>query len=162
LRDALAAARKAKATIVVAKLDRLSRDVAFISNLMAHKVPFIVAELGADCDPFMLHIYAALAEKERALISERTRAALARAKAAGTRLGNPTNLPEARAKGREVLQATANTFAANVLPLIRQIQASGVSTLSAIADAWNARGIRTARGGAWHAMTVRNVLRRNV
>src|SRR3978361_799463 len=72
LREALAAARKAKAAVVVAKLDRLSRDVAFVPGLMAHRVPFIVAELGADADPFMIHIYAALAEKERAMIGERT------------------------------------------------------------------------------------------
>ena len=65
------------------KLDRLSRDVHFISGLMAQRVPFIVAELGADADPFMLHLYAALAEKERALISTRTKAALAAKKAAG-------------------------------------------------------------------------------
>ena len=78
LTAALAQARKAKCPVMVAKLDRLSRDVHFISGLMAHKVPFIVAELGADCDPFMLHIYAALAKKERNLIGERTRAALAR------------------------------------------------------------------------------------
>jgi len=83
LRDALALARKHKAAVCVAKLDRLSRDVHFISGLMAQKVPFIVTELGADVDPFMLHIYAALAEKERALISERTRAALAAKKAQG-------------------------------------------------------------------------------
>jgi DNA invertase Pin-like site-specific DNA recombinase len=83
LREALAQARKAKAAVVVAKLDRLSRDVAFISGMMSHGVPFIVAELGADADPFMLHIYAALAEKERSMIAERTRAALARKKAAG-------------------------------------------------------------------------------
>ena len=77
LSAALAQARKAKCPILVAKLDRLSRDVHFISGLMAHKVPFIVAELGADVDPFLLHIYSALAEKERALISARTKAALA-------------------------------------------------------------------------------------
>jgi DNA invertase Pin-like site-specific DNA recombinase len=65
------------ARVIVAKLDRLSRDVAFVSGLMAQRVPFIVAELGRDADPFMLHLYAALAEKERRLISERTRAALA-------------------------------------------------------------------------------------
>ena len=77
LAAALAKARKAKLAVVVAKLCRLSRDVAFISGLMAQRVPFIVAELGADADPFMIHIYAALAEKERALIADRTRAALA-------------------------------------------------------------------------------------
>ena len=77
LSAALAQARKAKCPILVAKLDRLSRDVHFILGLMAHRVPFIVAELGADADPFMLHLYAALAEKERSLISARTKAALA-------------------------------------------------------------------------------------
>src|SRR6516165_2012696 len=88
LAAALADARRRKCPIVVAKLDRLSRDVAFISGLMARKVPFIVAELGRDTDPFMLHIYAALAEKERRLISERTKVALAAAKARGVQLGN--------------------------------------------------------------------------
>jgi DNA invertase Pin-like site-specific DNA recombinase len=75
--EALAAARKEPCPVIVAKLDRLSRDVAFIAGLMANRVPFIVAELGADADPFMLHLYAALAEKERRMISERTRSALA-------------------------------------------------------------------------------------
>ena len=77
LSAALATARQAKCPVLVAKLDRLSRDVAFIAALMAQRVPFIVAELGADADPFMFHLYAALAEKERRLISDRTRAALA-------------------------------------------------------------------------------------
>src|SRR5256884_9976551 len=92
LAAALAAAKVAKCSVVVAKLDRLSRDVAFVAGLMAQRVPFIVAELGRDADPFMLHLYAALAEKERRLISERTRGALAAKKAAGARLGNPHNL----------------------------------------------------------------------
>jgi DNA invertase Pin-like site-specific DNA recombinase len=73
LASALNMARKRKCSVAVAKLDRLSRDVHFISGLMVHRIPFIVAELGADVDPFMLHIYAALAQKERALISERLR-----------------------------------------------------------------------------------------
>src|SRR5947207_13714801 len=83
LAAALAQARKAKCPVLVAKLDRLSRDVHFISGLRAHKLPFVVAELGSDADPFMLHLYAALAEKERALISARTKAALAANKAPG-------------------------------------------------------------------------------
>src|ERR1700722_5870131 len=83
LRVALDKARKLKCPIVVAKLDRLSRDVAFIAGLMAQRVPFVVAELGPDIDPFILHIYAALAQKERAMISARTKEALARAKARG-------------------------------------------------------------------------------
>ena len=98
--------------MIVAKLDRLSRDVAFISGLMAQRVPFIVAELGADADPFMLHLYAALAEKERRLISERTRAALAQRKAKGARLGNPSNPAEAASRGRAVSIAEADRFAA--------------------------------------------------
>ena len=72
LEAALAAARKLRCHVAVAKLDRPSRDVHFISGLMAHKVPFLVAELGPDVDPFVLHLFAALAEKERALISTRT------------------------------------------------------------------------------------------
>jgi DNA invertase Pin-like site-specific DNA recombinase len=160
LREALAQARKAKAAVVVAKLDRLSRDVAFISGLMAQRVPFIVSELGADADPFMLHIYAALAEKERALIAERTRLALASKKAQGATLGNRTNLPEAQAKGAAANREAADGFAANVLPVVRQLQAAGVTTTRALAEALNARGIRTARGGQWHHSTVRNLLAR--
>ena len=160
LREALAKARKARCPVVVAKLDRLSRDVAFISGLMAQKVPFIVAELGTDCDPFMLHIYAALAQKERALISERTRLALAAKKSQGAVLGNRTNLADAQAKGADAVRAQADAFAANVLPIVEQIRQSGATTLRAIAAALNARGIHTARGGQWHDSTVRNLLAR--
>src|SRR3954451_8754019 len=81
LSAALADARKRRCPVLVAKLDRLSRDVHFISGLMPHRVQFIVAELGADADPFLLHIYASLAEKERAMIATRTRDALKQAKA---------------------------------------------------------------------------------
>src|SRR5215204_4706663 len=101
LAAALGEAGKAKCPVVVPKLDRLSRDVHFISGLMNHRVPFIVAELGADADPFMLHLYAALAEKERSLISGRTRAALAAKKAQGVVLGNRRKISEAAEKGRE-------------------------------------------------------------
>jgi DNA invertase Pin-like site-specific DNA recombinase len=160
LAAALAHARKAKAAVLVSKLDRLSRDVHFISGLMAHRVPFIVAELGADADPFMLHIYAALAEKERALISDRTRLALAQRKAQGATLGNRTNLSAAQARGADANRTAADAFAANVLPIVRQIEASGVSGYRKLADALNARGIRTARGGVWHATTVRNLMGR--
>src|SRR3982074_2268340 len=100
LAAALAAAKASKCSVVVAKLDRLSRDVAFVAGLMAQRVPFIVAELGRDADPFMLHLYAALAEKERRLISERTKAALAAKKAMGVTLGNPHNLCIAGSIGR--------------------------------------------------------------
>lgn len=160
LKAALAAARQTKCPVVVAKLDRLSRDVAFISGLMVQRVPFLVAELGADADPFMLHLYAALAEKERRLISERTRAALGARKAQGANLGNPRNPSHAAALGRRTLMTEADRFAANVLPVIRAIQLSGVLSLRGLADALNARGIRTVRGGHWHVSTVRNILAR--
>src|SRR6187200_892855 len=89
LASALTEARRRKCAVVVAKLDRLSRDVHFISGLMAERVRFIVTELGADVDPFILHLFAALAEKERAMIATRTRDALQRAKARGVKLGGP-------------------------------------------------------------------------
>src|SRR5436305_4908911 len=108
LAAALAAARSAKGCVLVSKLDRLSRDVAFVAGLMAQRVPFIVAELGRDADPFMLHLYAALAEKERRLISERTKAALAIPKAQGSKLGNPTKIREAGRLGRTTAVAAAD------------------------------------------------------
>jgi DNA invertase Pin-like site-specific DNA recombinase len=92
--------------------------------------------------------------------SERTRAALAAKKAQGARLGNRTNLSEAQALGREVGREAADQFAANVLPIVRQMQAAGLTTLQQIADALNARVIHTARGGAWHTSTVRNLVLR--
>src|ERR1700749_962142 len=95
LAAALSNARRQRCPVAVAKLDRLSRDVHFISGLMAHRVPFLVAELGPDVDPFILHLFAALAEKERAMIATRTKAALAAAKARGVKLGGP-KLAEAR------------------------------------------------------------------
>jgi DNA invertase Pin-like site-specific DNA recombinase len=87
LNAALKAAKKAKCEVAVARLDRLSRDVAFIAGLMAQRVPFIVTALGRNVDPFCLHIYAALAQQERLLISQRTIAGLAAAKAKGVVLG---------------------------------------------------------------------------
>jgi DNA invertase Pin-like site-specific DNA recombinase len=159
LKAALASARKLRCHVAVAKLDRLSRDVHFISGLMAHKVPFLVAELGPDVDPFVLHLFAALAEKERALISTRTRQALSAAKARGVSLGNP-RLNEARRGAVEVVKAEADRYAANVLPIIRDAQKAGARTLREIADALNARGIATARGGQWHAKSVANILER--
>jgi DNA invertase Pin-like site-specific DNA recombinase len=146
LAAALAAAKSAKCSVVVAKLDRLSRDVAFVAGLMAQRVPFIVAELGRDADPFMLHLYAALAEKERRLISERTRAALAAKKAAGARLGNPHNLNHAGWLGRAAAARAAAEFASGLTPVIQAIRATGALTLASMATERNGRGIRSARG----------------
>ena len=160
LKAALDTARKAKCPVIVAKLDRLSRDVAFIAGLMAQRVPFIVTELGADADPFMLHIYAALAEKERSMIAARTKAALAAKKASGAILGNRTNLADASRLGAAAMAKNADSFAANVLPIIRDIQAGGATTLRAIADALNARNVKTVRGGAWSAVQIARILER--
>ena len=160
LAAALAAAKKAKCRVLVSKLDRLSRDVAFIAGLMVQRVPFIVAELGRDADPFMLHLYAALAEKERRLISERTKAALAAKKQRGEALGNPTNIAQAGQIGRRVQRAEADRFAANMLPIVRSIQSAGPIGMVAIAKTLNDRGVRTARGGQWHVSSVANLLAR--
>jgi DNA invertase Pin-like site-specific DNA recombinase len=128
LAAALAAAKAAKCCVLVSKLDRLSRDVAFVAGLMAQRVPFIVAELGRDADPFMLHLYAALAEKERRLISERTKAVLAIRKASGGKLGNPTNIREAGNDGRASLIEAADANARSLLPVLAR---SGAKARSA-------------------------------
>src|SRR5271169_1648509 len=118
---AMAAARKLKCPLAVAKLDRLSRDVHFISGLMAHKVPFLVAELGPEVDPFVLHLFAALAEKERSLISSRTRQAPTAAGHGG---------PAWATQGSTWPAGTPWTlgYAANVLPIIREAQKAGATT----------------------------------
>ena len=158
LKAALAAARLAGCPVVVAKLDRLSRDVAFISGMMAHRVPFIVAELGADADPFLLHLYAALAEKERALIAERTRTALAAAKARGVQLGGWKGGPKVDGSlGRQAQVDAADDFAQRVGSVAGQMRKDGAS-LREIGAALREQGVRTARGGEWTATAVRNVL----
>jgi DNA invertase Pin-like site-specific DNA recombinase len=156
LAKALNEAHRLRCAVVVADLDRLSRDVAFISGLMARRVPFVVA---ADADPFVLHQFAALAQKERSKISTRTKAALAAAKARGVKLGNP-KLKQARRLAVTALKAAADQNAANVLPVIKEIKRVGAKSLGAIARALNARGIPTPRGAEWHAAGVRNVLAR--
>jgi DNA invertase Pin-like site-specific DNA recombinase len=144
LHAALEAARKAKAPVVVAKLDRLSRDVHFISGLMKHKVSFIVADLGADTDPFMLHIYAALAEKERRMISERTKQALASAKANGKQLGG------LRDHGREAKLAAVERAKA-LEPLFKELADKSAREIARILTD---RGVATPTGKPWSAMTV--------
>ncbi len=160
LAAALAAAKAAKCSVGVAKLDRLSRDVAFVAGLMAQRVPFIVAELGRDADPFMPHLYAALAEKERRLISERTTTVLAAKKAKGAVLGNPSNLVQAGDLGRAALMEGAEDLAQRLAPALRAVRSEGVNTLRGMADALNRRGIKSSRGGVWHPSSVANLLSR--
>ena len=159
LSAALSEARKAKAAVIVAKLDRLSRDVHFISGLMAQRVPFIVAEFGLDVDPFMLHIHAAVAEKERSMISARTKAALAAAKARGVKLGNP-NLDAVKGRAKAGAIAAADEFAATVEPVIRVIMASGIASFRGIARELAARKVSTRRGGEWTPVQVGGLVRR--
>lgn len=137
------------APIIIAKLDRLSRDVHFISGLMVQRVPFIVTELGPDVDPFMLHIHAAVAEKERCRIAQRTKEALAAAKARGQQLGNPDigNLRKAEAAERALPLRS-------VLEPLRGLPAQRISAIL------NDRKITTPRGGKWQATQVIRLLNR--
>jgi DNA invertase Pin-like site-specific DNA recombinase len=147
LAAAITAARAANAPIIVAKLDRLSRDVHYISGLMKHRVPFIVAELGADTDPFMLHIYAALAEKERRMISERTIAALAAAKTRGVAIGGR----------RESWVAKAQAHAEELRTLFER---HADLSHRAVARLLNAGATPTRTGKAWTAVQVTRVRQR--
>ncbi|MBR0848804.1 recombinase family protein [Bradyrhizobium diazoefficiens] len=149
LRAAMKAAKKARCEVVVAKLDRLSRDVHFISGLMVHRVPFIVTALGRDVDPFMLHIYAAVAEKERRMISERTKAALAEAKQRGKQLGNP--------KLAKANKEAALERAEQLRPIFTELAGRSANK---IAKELNARNVATPRGKPWSAKTVINVMQR--
>jgi DNA invertase Pin-like site-specific DNA recombinase len=156
LGSALATARLLKCPVIVAKLDRLSRDVAFIAGLMAQKVSFIVAELGPDVDPFMLHIYAAVAEKERAMISERTRCALAAAKVRGTRLGNPRPAA-ASAAGVAARTKMLGEADEKIMTIIRGLPNYMDTPFVALASALNDRRISSPRGSSWTAASVRRL-----
>jgi len=158
LQAALAACKAQGATLIVAKLDRLGRNMAFVSALMESGVDFICCD-NPHANKLTIHILAAVAEYEREQISQRTRAALHAARLRGVRLGSPR--PHAgSALGNAKQAAKANSFAARIRLTVADMQAAGITSLSAIASALNERGISTARGGAWHATTVRNVLAR--
>ncbi len=159
LAKALAKCKRQGATLVIAKLDRLARDVYFISGLMKEGVEFVAVDL-PEANNLTLHIMASMAEFESECISQRTKAALKAAKRRGVKLGSPC--PEKASKlGVKAIKAKAERFSENVVPIIRQIQKSnsGIS-LRGLAQAMNDRGIATARGGVWGPSAVRNVLRR--
>jgi DNA invertase Pin-like site-specific DNA recombinase len=155
LLQALAQCRRQKATLLIARLDRLARNVAFISNLMESRVDFLAVDM-PEANRLTIHILAAVAEHERELISQRTKAALQVAKARGAKLGNPNPLP-ASLKARQVLAAQTAQRHATVRPLILDLQQHGLS-LRAIAQELNRRRVPTARGGLWYATSVKNVL----
>lgn len=159
LAAALAAAKKAKATLVIAKLDRLARNVHFVSGLLESGVPFVCAD-SPEADRTWLQMSAVFAEWEARKISERTKVALAAAKARGVRLGSPTPATGSKA-GNEAIQARAQAFAQRVLPIINSIKSQGMTSLREIAAELSARGVQTARGGSqWHASQVGNLLAR--
>jgi DNA invertase Pin-like site-specific DNA recombinase len=159
LAAALAMAKRLRAKLIVAKLDRLSRNVSFISALLDSGVEFVAADM-PQANKMTLQVLAVFAEHERDLISARTKQALAAAKERGVQLGGPRRL-EASALGVAANKANAERFAANVLPIIREIQASGVTTLRGVARALNARGVQSARGVPWSPMAVSNILKRS-
>lgn len=161
LAEALRMARKLRVPLVVSKLDRLSRDVAYVSKLMAEHVRFIALDAGKDAEPFMLHIRAVLAEEERRKISQRTKDALAALKRRGIRLGNPNRkaLLQGSQRGVATNKHEADLFAQSILPHLRGCQQRGMS-LRAIATEFNRSGIRTARGGEWTATQLSMIQRR--
>ena len=169
LREALHRAKVTGATLVIAKLDRLSRNLAFIAALQDSGAKFVAADM-PEANETMIQFMAVIAQHERKMISTRTKAALAAARARGKRLGNP-NLVALQAvgagkpgwtAGADSNRACANKFAWDVLPVVEAIRADGITSLEGIANALNSRGILTARGGRWYATTVRNLLKREV
>jgi len=159
---ALAACRRHKARLIIAKLDRLSRSVAFISALLEAGVDFVACDMPM-ANKLTIHILAAVAEHEREMISARTKAALAAARRRGVRLGSPR--PEIGAavgcaRGASARALQAQRHAVEVLPVIAEIKRAGTITLAGIAAALNERGIASARGGTWSPSTFARVLAR--
>lgn len=163
LHEALALCRLHNATLVIAKLDRLARNVAFISHLMESGVDFVACDL-PQANRLTVHILAAVAEHEREAISQRTKAALAAAKARGMKLGNDgsnlSNREEGSVKGAAAMKAKAARRAGDILPVILAIQVGGANSLRQIAAELNERGIPSSRGGQWSAVQVQRVITR--
>jgi DNA invertase Pin-like site-specific DNA recombinase len=162
LARALAECRMRNATLVIAKLDRLARDAFFLLGLQRSGVAFTAADM-PNANRLTVGIMAIIAEEERRAISDRTKAALAAAKARGVRLGGrPENLKNAalgRQRANETRRAKAASRAADLAPVIAAIRAEEATTATAIAKALNDRGIPTSRGGRWQAVQVQRLLR---
>lgn len=156
LQKAMALAEETGATLLIAKLDRISRRVSFISAIMERKKLNLTVATMPNADKFQLHIYAALAEQEREFISLRTKQALAPLKGTGKLGGNRGNIDRAN----EAARALADRHAAKVMDTVRPLKEAG-RTLQQIADTLNKSGVKTTRGGKWYPTTVKNVLARN-
>jgi len=153
------------ATLVIAKLDRLSRNAAFLLTLRDSGVRFIAADM-PDANDLTVGIMALVAQQEREAISRRTTEALAAAKARGVRLGNPNGAAalkradKGNAAGVAAIRVAADSHAKNLQPVVNTLAAEGVTSLGAVAEALNERGMLTPRGGRWHKSSVRNLLNR--
>lgn len=161
---AIETARQVGALLVIARLDRLARSVAFVSALLDGGVEFVAAD-NPTASRLTIHILSAVAEEEARLVSLRTREALAAARARGVKLGNPNGAAAMAGRGNvEAVRAVrrrADRHAERILPRILEFQKAGIRSLAGIAKALNADAVVTARGGLWHATTVRNVLARS-
>jgi len=165
LAKALERCKVTGAALVVAKLDRLSRNVAFLATLQDSGVKFVAADM-PEANELTIHIMAAVAQAERKAISKRTKEALAAAKARGQRLGNPNGAAALRraakgsGAGTAAAQRNADVHAARLRPIVERMRGGGLTSLGALAGALNAEGMVTPRGGRWHASSVRNLLAR--
>lgn len=172
LRAAVTRCIKEKITLIVSKLDRLSRDAHFVLSMMKTKVVFVVADLGEDVDPTLIHVYAIFAQKEREMISQRTKAGLAQVKARGIKLGNPRKYDQVFSDGSVKLgcissakiagaanASKADEFALRMKPSIERMLAYGMSKTS-IAKELNLTNTKTQNGGMWHTTTVCSLIKR--
>ncbi|GEP07943.1 recombinase family protein [Methylobacterium oxalidis] len=162
LKEAQRLCRLHGATLIIAKLDRLARNVAFVSSLMESGVEFTAVDF-PQANRLTVHILAAVAEHEAAMISSRTKAALAQAKARGLKLGGNRGAvltDDIRSKGNAAIRTRVAAHVADLEPVIRELQAEGITSLRRLATALNDRGIPTARGGQWQAVQVQRVLER--
>lgn len=165
LARAMHLAKVTGSTLVVAKLDRLSRNVAFLAALQDSGARFLAADM-PEANELTVHIMAAVAQAERKAISRRTKEALAAAKARGVKLGNPNgaaaliSADKGNTASVAAIKAGAERFAADLEPIVADIMRSGTTSLRTIAAELNRRGIVTRRGGAWHPATVRDLIER--
>jgi DNA invertase Pin-like site-specific DNA recombinase len=162
VRRAIDHARRTGSILLVAKLDRLSRDVHFLTGLEKAGVEFVAADMPV-ANRLTVHIMAAVAQAEREMISKRTREALAAAKARGVKLGGPNGIEPIRMAGKgtvaalAAVKAGAERRAQDLASTVMAIRAAGATSLQQVADELNRQRIRTARGGSWHAATVRRL-----
>lgn len=156
LAAAIKLAKSRKAVLIIAKLDRLSRNAAFLLQLQDSGVDFIACDM-PNADRLSIGIIALLAQRERELISERTKAGLAVAKSRGARLGNPKPA-DSLIKASQAIQEKKGLFVIQIRKVIEEIQSTGVRSLSKIAECLNKRGEKTRRGGIWTATAVKRVI----